>query len=61
MIAVDASLWFDLFNERDRARLRLAEEFFSEMEGFTIYEPALFKVEFAELLARYNPRRSLSS
>jgi len=56
MIVVDASLWFDLFNESDRARLRLAEEFFSRVEGLVIYEPALFKVEFAGLLVRYNPR-----
>ena len=56
MIVVNASLWFDLFNERDRARLRLAEEFFSRVEGLVIYEPALFRVEFAGLLVRYNPR-----
>ncbi len=56
MIVVDASLWFDLFNVRDRARLRLAEEFFSRIEGLTIYEPMLFRVEFAGLLVRYNPR-----
>ena len=56
MIVVDASLWFDLFNEGDKVRLRLAEEFFSRVEGLVIYEPALFKVEFAGLLVRYNPR-----
>lgn len=56
MIVVDASLWFDLFNEGDKARLRLAEEFFSRVEGLVIYEPVLFKVEFAGLLVRYNPR-----
>ncbi|BES81759.1 type II toxin-antitoxin system VapC family toxin [Pyrodictium abyssi] len=56
MIVVDASLWFDLFNARDEARLRLAEKFFAEVEGLAIYEPALFRVELAGLLVRLNPR-----
>ncbi|RLG49207.1 MAG: PIN domain-containing protein [Thermoproteota archaeon] len=52
MLVIDASVWFDLFNEHDKDRRRLAEQLFSEAEKLHIYEPALFKVELAGLLAR---------
>jgi len=61
LIVVDASVWLDLFNVRDKACSKLAEDFFVEAEGLTIYEPMLFKVEIAGLLARRNPRHVVES
>ena len=57
MIVVDVSLWLDLFVKAIESRFKLAEEFFYEVEGLVIYEPMLFKVELAGILARRNPKR----
>ena len=57
MIVVDVSLWLDLFVKAIESQFKLAEEFFYEVEGLVIYEPMLFKVELAGILARRNPKR----
>jgi len=56
LIVVDTSIWLDLFREGDLERIRLAEKFFEEIERLTIYEPQVFRIELAGVLARYYPR-----
>ncbi len=58
---VDASVWLDLFNEADPVRRELAESFFESVRGIEPWEPALFKVELAGLLARRFSKETVES